>query len=940
MRVDFRGLAGKIAGGVSGGVATVATFLGVSKPVAAAISVMMLGVGAGTAGSVAGDIFGPLSTEVAETTIWVDDEEPCRDVIEETDDDEGEVIVPESLTFHNRTDGACPGPSEITASLGHHGSWEGHARALANDAYLATGTDQRKLAELVMASGDTSGSFDKLNGKYIVAVEAYAFAAPGNEMANIGDELSLFFDDGTEITAIVGDWKGWDVENHKDIIPDPTQKDSWLYMVKEVDPQGRTGYGNGWGHGPFGSNESNTTGPWDVNILEFWGIDAAGDPMAGSLQADTGGSMTRLASFTNNGMSSEFASMSSADSSILASASSAKTVTRNRSASNAVEECKAKPSYDNSTLAAALVSYSFSQRHVQPDSEPGTKLYQQVCEQVLGTGDITASYHYHSCDRGVAAAVRWTGADPNFPAGDCGAQLEYCRSTTSLWQPVEGAQNVSIGGNDDWAQAHGLQPGDVGFTTGNGGHTVAYVGHDAIAQGYENSVKGTDGDIGEPTATSAWVMASAHQRAAGMQDFADGRTYFFFRYIGDYSAKDESNDILAGAMGALGNAKKGGSDCDCIEEEPELTCGEKMAQRALELCASAVESNYLTEEDLWGDGVYIDDPDGFGKIPGSPETLSITGGCVHIIPGHASSYFGDTSVTDIPHARIYGLPQTEKFIKWMDEVCIPGGYQNSGWFCCCSPWVAGVLRELEYDTDFPIVAMNQTEYALDHPEKYTVIQADPNKSIDEQCKPGDILNNPTIHTAMYVGNDLASAMYPGTSGNVCEAGQFSHRWLGCTHWDNLGSDYNIIRVKCPDSASETGITGIINDGTLSIRQNAVITAAKSTPSPGANLCATWIHMVFANAGMESYMGNACDIYAKDCHSSNKSELKPGMVVAVSSHSHTEKGKIYGHVGIYIGNNKIMDSIGEIRTMDVDEWINYYGDLVTPRWGWYNGVGLK
>ena len=66
----------------------------------------------------------------------------------------------------------------------------------------------------------------------------------------------------------------------------------------------------------------------------------------------------------------------------------------------------------------------------------------------------------------------------------------------------------------------------------------------------------------------------------------------------------------------------------------------------------------------------------------------------------------------------------------------------------------------------------------------------------------------------------------------------------------------------------------------------------------------------------------------------------GMIIAVPSHPHTSAGRIYGHVGIYVGDNIVRDNIGYIRTIDVDEWISYYGVTATPRWGWANGINLE
>ena len=53
-------------------------------------------------------------------------------------------------------------------------------------------------------------------------------------------------------------------------------------------------------------------------------------------------------------------------------------------------------------------------------------------------------------------------------------------------------------------------------------------------------------------------------------------------------------------------------------------------------------------------------------------------------------------------------------------------------------------------------------------------------------------------------------------------------------------------------------------------------------------------------------------------------------------SFSSAGRIYGHVGIYVGNGTVMDNVGFIRSIGVDEWIAYYGVTVTPRWGWIGG----
>lgn len=121
---------------------------------------------------------------------------------------------------------------------------------------------------------------------------------------------------------------------------------------------------------------------------------------------------------------------------------------------------------------------------------------------------------------------------------------------------------------------------------------------------------------------------------------------------------------------------------------------------------------------------------------------------------------------------------------------------------------------------------------------------------------------------------------------------------------------------------------------------AVVASCKSTPSPGAGLCAAWVSNVFTNAGFGFVGGNANDMYNNYATYSSRSDLKPGMIVAVSTHPHTSAGRIYGHIGIYIGGGQLMENVGSIRTSTIDWWCSYYGATVTPRWGWLGGIVLS
>lgn len=132
-----------------------------------------------------------------------------------------------------------------------------------------------------------------------------------------------------------------------------------------------------------------------------------------------------------------------------------------------------------------------------------------------------------------------------------------------------------------------------------------------------------------------------------------------------------------------------------------------------------------------------------------------------------------------------------------------------------------------------------------------------------------------------------------------------------------------------------GNTGVLGgDATTPEGAKIVAKAKESMSSPGGGLCAKWVADVYEWAGYPMpRLPGACDYYYKYCKSSNKADLKPGMMVATPSHPGTSAGQRYGHIAIYIGGGQVMDNIGYIRTTDLDGWISYYGKTNQVRWGW-------
>lgn len=131
-------------------------------------------------------------------------------------------------------------------------------------------------------------------------------------------------------------------------------------------------------------------------------------------------------------------------------------------------------------------------------------------------------------------------------------------------------------------------------------------------------------------------------------------------------------------------------------------------------------------------------------------------------------------------------------------------------------------------------------------------------------------------------------------------------------------------------------TQVLGSGPLA----KVTAAAASTPSPGSGLCAAWITYVFMNAGIGQFGGNACDMCAWWC-GNDVSQIQPGMIIAVeSSSSGSNAGRIYGHIGVYLGDGLVHHNVGYITTDTVSSWCAKYCKYMSARCGWLGGIALS
>lgn len=205
---------------------------------------------------------------------------------------------------------------------------------------------------------------------------------------------------------------------------------------------------------------------------------------------------------------------------------------------SAQKKCQKASNADNSSLASAAVSYAWEHAHPDAVHNHGTQLYQAVCDEVLGDGI------YASCDHGVAAAVRWSGTDVDYPAGNCSTQWSYVTSSDK-WERV-GTLGVDV-------QYEDLQPGDVAICAmsdaydGSSVHTWLYVGNEAVKAKYPDST------YTSVNASYGSYLDAPDSRSAGCADDSwsvnesRGR-YGIFRCVNPDNS-DQYKDAGAGASG-------------------------------------------------------------------------------------------------------------------------------------------------------------------------------------------------------------------------------------------------------------------------------------------------------------------------------------------------------------------------------------------------------
>ncbi|MBR3163161.1 MAG: C40 family peptidase [Clostridia bacterium] len=274
------------------------------------------------------------------------------------------------------------------------------------------------------------------------------------------------------------------------------------------------------------------------------------------------------------------------------------------------------------------------------------------------------------------------------------------------------------------------------------------------------------------------------------------------------------------------------------------------------------------------------------------------------------------------------------------ESLIEGKSSDGGDYASCDMAVATAVRyskvdpNMEYNTTPNIWTYLRNSSEWEDVGEYTR----PNPPTNLQ--PGDVLlsGQPYGHILIYTGNEAVRKKYPTSSADAYEAGYQTTE--GESYYPRLFEISKDPRNHITFTIFRHVSSNDVSDETIANISERLVNAAKNTPATAAGHCLEWVDNVWDNAGIAPERLH-CACCAKDAHcvSTDRTNIPIGASV-YSTGSGASGAHLYGHVGVYIGNGQVMDSVqGIVRTISLNEWApsndtNEHNAWLG--WGWEDG----
>lgn len=123
-------------------------------------------------------------------------------------------------------------------------------------------------------------------------------------------------------------------------------------------------------------------------------------------------------------------------------------------------------------------------------------------------------------------------------------------------------------------------------------------------------------------------------------------------------------------------------------------------------------------------------------------------------------------------------------------------------------------------------------------------------------------------------------------------------------------------------------------------QSDIVNIAQNSASYGITAqqgyCLAWVNDVYEAAGVTTERKCCAYCSGYSFGVSDDFSIIP-IGAAVYGESYTTSGRIYGHVGIYLGNGQVADNMGYVRITTLEKWLEEYPNGC---WGWTSSTPVN